>query len=224
MSIFPYLKQYAKQYSLDKKQATTLFKTGRTRFIRRSEKLFYNDSSCKLYLVLKGKLKLMDCTDPETWIFKDILRPGDFFGDIALSNKKMADEYAEAMTTNALVCYFHIPDIRQMIKDNPYLALNFAATIATKLKRAEKRHAAFISKDTKERLVDFFQTWAQMDGVRHGDKLVLDNDLTLTNIAEYISTSRQTIYTILKGFRKSGLFQWNRKKIVICPSLWEKRK
>lgn len=218
-----FLKKHLAQYNLGKDQAEKIIRIGKSRLIQKGDKVIVGGSDCPLYLLLSGKMKLIDCgAADDDWIFMDILRAGEFFGDVTLSGKKTGDRFAQAITGNTLVCYFFTGDVKQMIRENPDIALVFAVSVGKKLTQMEKRNLWFMRKDTKTRVIEFFRKWAEMEGIRTGDKLILNNDLTLTDIAEYICTSRQTIHTILSEFRKAGLLEWHRKKIAINPSLWQK--
>jgi CRP/FNR family cyclic AMP-dependent transcriptional regulator len=57
-----------------------------------------------------------------------------------------------------------------------------------------------------------------MDGNRIGDKIVLNNYLTHSDIAGFISTSRQSVNVLLNELRDSGMLFYNRKKIELNDS------
>jgi CRP-like cAMP-binding protein len=60
-----------------------------------------------------------------------------------------------------------------------------------------------------------------MDGSLIGNKIVLPNYLTHSDIAGFIATSRQSVNVLLNELRDSGLLCYNRKKIELNdPRLW----
>ena len=99
------------------------------------------------------------------------------------------------------------------MQNNPMLAMNYAAQVSAKLRRLECRHSNLVFKDAKTRLIGFFKDWAHREGDRKGDTIVLDNYLTHNDIAGIISTSRQSVTTLLNELKEGGMIYYNRKHI-----------
>jgi CRP/FNR family transcriptional regulator, cyclic AMP receptor protein len=184
--------------------------------VYRGEVIHYgNGELSKLFFVLKGKVKLTDLEEGDNELVKDILNEGEIFGDLELEGKPEADELAEALTANTIVCYFHVSDFKRLIEANPLFALNYAKKVSGKLRRLEDRHADLVFRDTKARLIRFIKNWAKTDGNRVGDKIILHNYLTHTDIANFISTSRQSVNVLFNELRDSGMLHYNRKRIEL---------
>jgi CRP/FNR family transcriptional regulator, cyclic AMP receptor protein len=190
--------------------------------VYRGEVIHYGtDELSKLFFVLKGKIKLTDLEEGDNELVKDILHDGEVFGDLELEGRPQGDELAEALTANTIVCFFHVADFKKLIESNPLLALNYAKKVSSKLRRLEDRHADLVFRDTKARLIRFIKNWAKTDGNKVGDKIVLNNYLTHTDIANFISTSRQSVNVLLNELRDSGMLYYNRKKIELNdPLIW----
>jgi CRP/FNR family transcriptional regulator len=187
--------------------------------IYRGETISYGDGDySKIYFVIKGKIKLAEANDLGEELIKDILTEGDILGDISLDGNPSIDEYAEALTANTIICGFNIVDFKKILQSNPLLALRYANKVSSKLKRAENRHADLVFRDAKSRLIRFIKYWANIDGSRIGDKIVLNNYLTHSDIAGFISTSRQSVNVLLNELRDSGMLFYNRKKIELNNS------
>jgi CRP/FNR family transcriptional regulator len=175
----------------------------------------------KLYLLIQGKVKIAEFNDSSSELIKDIITAPDIFGDLSMEGRPSADEYAEALTANTMVCVFNVPDFRKLLQDNPMMALGYASMVNKKLHRLENRHADLVFRDTKARLIRFIKNWAQTDGSKMGDKIILNNYLTHTDIANVIATSRQSVNVLLNELRDSGLLFYNRKKIELNnPVYW----
>jgi CRP/FNR family cyclic AMP-dependent transcriptional regulator len=131
------------------------------------------------------------------------------------------DEYAEVLTANTILCSFKVSDFRKVIQMNPYMALGYANKVSRKLRKLENRHADLVFRDAKARLIHFIKNWARMDGSLINNKIVLPNYLTHSDIAGFISTSRQSVNVLLNELRDSGLLFYNRKKIELNdPRMW----
>ena len=89
------------------------------------------------------------------------------------------------------------------------MVLSYAKKVNSKLQRLENRHADLVFLDTKDRLIRFIKHWARTDGNHIGDKIILNNYLTHSDIAGFIATSRQSVNMLLNELRsfRSSLLQ-----------------
>jgi CRP/FNR family transcriptional regulator len=114
-----------------------------------------------------------------------------------------------------------VGDFKRILEENPVMILNYAQKVNSKLQRLEIRHADLVYLDTKDRLIRFIKNWARSDGSRVGDKIILNNYLTHSDIAGFIATSRQSVNMLLNELRSSGLLCYNRKHIELNnPVAW----
>lgn len=173
----------------------------------------------RIYLLIKGKVKISEMNDSDSELIKDILTAFDVFGDLSLNGLPFGDEYAEALTSNTVVCYFNAGDFKKILQDNPQVALNYANMVNDKLRKLENRHSDLVFRDAKARLIRFIKNWARTDGSRVGNKIVLNNYLTHSDIAGVIATSRQSVNVLLNELRDSGMLYYNRKHIELNDSL-----
>jgi len=217
-----YLKSNPLFRELDETRLMELSTVIKVHNLYRSESISYGDGDySKIYFVVKGKVKIAESNDIGDELIKDILTEGDFFGDLSLDGNLSFDEYAEALTTNTIVCSFKVSDFRRVLQTNPHMALSYANKVSRKLRKLENRHADLVFRDAKARLIHFIKNWARMDGNLVGNKIVLPNYLTHSDIAGFISTSRQSVNVLLNELRDSGLLFYNRKKIELNdPMMW----
>jgi CRP/FNR family transcriptional regulator, cyclic AMP receptor protein len=167
------------------------------------------------YLLIKGKIKIAEFNSDSNELIKDLLTSPDIFGDLSLDGKPDSNEFAEALTANTVVCVINSVDLKRMLNGIPGMALSYAGMVNNKLKKMEARHSDLVFCDAKSRLVRFIKNWASNDGSRMGDKIILDNYLTHTDIANVISTSRQSVNVLLNELRDAGFLFYNRKRIEI---------
>jgi len=217
-----YLKSNSLFKELDEIKLMELSTVVKVHNVYRGESITYGDGEyTKIYFVVKGKVKIAESNDMGDELIKDILTEGDFFGDLSLDGNLSFDEYAEGLTSNIIVCSFKVSDFRKVLQMNSHMALAYANKVSRKLRKLENRHADLVFRDAKARLIHFIRNWARMDGSRIGDKIVLPNYLTHSDIAGFISTSRQSVNVLLNELRDSGLLFYNRKKIELNdPRMW----
>jgi CRP/FNR family transcriptional regulator len=184
--------------------------------VNRGETFGYGDGDySKVYLLIKGKIKIAELNSDSNELIKDILTSPDIFGDLSMDGSPDADEYAEALMANTIVCVVNSSDLRKMVNEIPGMAMAYVSMVNGKLKKMESRHSDLVFCDAKARLIRFIKNWAQDDGNRIGDKIVLDNYLTHTDIANVIATSRQSVNVLLNELRDAGLLFYNRKRIEL---------
>lgn len=208
--------------SLPEQIMRELLQVVRFKTVYRGEAIEYGSGAfSKIYFVIKGKIKITEGDDRGNELIKDILADGELFGDLSLDGHAPDEELAEALTANTIVGYCTTTDFKKILQSNPLLAFNFARKVSSKLKRLEDRHADLVFRDAKSRLIRFIKNWARTDGSRIGDKIILNNYLTHSDIAGFISTSRQSVNVLLNELRDSGLLYYNRKKIELNdPIIW----
>lgn len=217
---FLYLKSHPVCDAMDENNLLQLSDVVKVHHVGRNEFIDYGAGIySKIYLVVKGKIKIAEANDMGDELIKDILAEGDLFGDLSLSGKPDADEYAEALTANTILLSLNVSDFKKAMYTTPFMAMNYASKVSSKLRKLEGRHADLVFKDAKSRLIRFIKDWAKTDGNRIGNKIVLNNYLTHTDIAGFISTSRQSVNTLLNELRDSGMLFYNRKKIELNDSV-----
>jgi CRP/FNR family transcriptional regulator len=219
---FGYLKAHPLLNRMSNEKIIEASSIVKVRTLYRGERLNYGGAGySKVFLLIRGKIKIATSDDMDNDMIKDILTATEVFGDLGLDGYPSDDEFAEALVANTVVCVFSASDFRKLLQDNPSMALNYANTVNNKLKRLEHRHSDLIFHDAKSRLIRFIRNWAISDGHRIGNRIVLNNYLTHSDIASVIAVSRQNVNTFLNELRDSGLLSYNRKQIeLIDPATW----
>lgn len=219
---YVYLKSHAFFSHLAEDRIKSLCHSIKVKIVYRGETISYGEGAYgKIYFLVKGKIKITESDESGNELIKDILMDGDIFGDLTLEGHPSTDESAEALTVNTTVFFFNIADFKKVLEDNPLLTLNYARKVNSKLKKLEGRHADLVFRDAKSRLLRFIKNWAQADGNRMGNKIILNNYLTHSDIASVISTSRQSVNVLFNELRDSGMLFYNRKRIELNdPIIW----
>jgi len=219
---YVYLKNHPMLATLPEHKLASAVSLAKMKTIYRGELISYGETGyTKIHFLVKGKVKITDTSGMENELVKDILTEPDIFGDLGLEGQLRNDECAEALTANTIICSFHISDFRRILEENPQMVLGYAKKVNSKLQRLENRHADLVFLDTKDRLIRFIKNWARTDGNHLGDKIILNNYLTHSDIAGFIATSRQSVNMLLNELRTSGLLCYNRKRIELNnPVAW----
>lgn len=217
-----YLRNHPLMSSLTEQKLKDAAAMAKMRTVYRGEVISYGEGGyTRVHFLVKGKVKITDNSAAENELIKDILVEPDIFGDLSLDDQLNKYEAAEALTANTIIVSFHINDFKRILEENPIMALSYVRKVNTKLQKMENRHAELVFLDTKDRLIRFIKNWARTDGSRMGDKIILNNYLTHSDIAGFIATSRQSVNMLLNELRSSGMLCYNRKHIELNnPIAW----
>ena len=170
----------------------------------------------KLYFIKEGYVKMGYVDDEGNDVVKDILKPGDVFGQFALEQGNMNGEYALAYKTDVALCIFTINDFKKLLERRPELSVAYAKKVGQQLKKIENRLINLLQKDVRSRLLYFFWTLSQHHLTVNGEAAVIfENYLTHDDIARLTGASRQTVTTLINQFSAEALIEIDRKNIVI---------
>jgi CRP-like cAMP-binding protein len=183
---------------------------------KKGDIIYFSSSDVpRVFLLKKGNIKIVAVDEDGNETIKDIIQKGDLFGELTLESDANSNEYAKALTDEIIICSFLLSDFEELLLQNPSLALSYTKFVGLKMKRIKNSYSNLISKDAKTRLYQFLKDWAEKEGKRIGNKVVIENYLTQNDMAQVICTSRQTATQLLNEMEVNGLLHYNRKEIII---------
>ena len=188
----------------------------RTRRFRRGEVIFHlGDPGDALFIVASGAVKITLPSETGDEAILATLRPGDFFGELALLDGAPRSATAAALEpTETLV----LPRnrFRELIATEPVIRDALLASLARELRRltlhVEELHFLDIAGRLAARLVRLAdeQGKSQTDG-----SVRLDAPLTQSDLAAMVGCTRQSVNKLLGLFVDDGLIRLDRDAIVI---------
>ncbi len=189
---------------------------GHFRHYKRGETIYFTDDPATyMYLVAKGRVRIINYNEEGDEVVRAILSRGEMFGELALLGENKRTEIAEAMENETTVCPVAIDQVYDLMKDNHEFTFQIYKWIGWRLKKLERRVDNLVFKDVRARLMDFIRDLALEHGEKRNGTVEIENFYTHKNIANLIGTSRQTVTTTLNELRDEGLIDFNRKTITI---------
>jgi CRP/FNR family transcriptional regulator len=183
---------------------------------KKGEIIYFSSSDLpRIFLLKKGNIKIVAVDEDGNETIKDIIQKGDLFGELTLEADSQSNEYAKVLSDDVAICSFLMSDFEDLLLRNPSLALSYTKFVGLKMKRIKNSYSNLISKDAKTRLFQFLKDWADKEGVRTENTVVIDNYLTQNDIAQIICTSRQTATQLLNEMETNGAIRYSRKEIII---------
>jgi CRP/FNR family transcriptional regulator len=181
----------------------------------------YFDPQChnKLYFVKEGFVRVGYVDDDGDEFVKDILQPGDVFGQLTLEKAGLQGEFAQAHRKDCILCAFIVEDFMALLKRKPHLAIVFSAKIGEKVRRVENRLLNLLKRDVRTRLLYFI--WSIIPHTAQlSDQVEISNYLTHEDIARLTGSCRQTVTALFNQLEEDGFITFNRRKIIVRNRKW----
>ncbi len=170
----------------------------------------------KLFFISEGYIKIGCIDNNGNEIIKEILQPGDLFGQLSLECKNMNGEFAQAYKSDVALCSFTVDDFKSILEKNPLLAISYSQKVGNRFRKMENRLMNMLNTDVKTRLLRFFDEMVQSQlPACTGNTAKMDNFLTHYDVARLIGSTRQTVTTLFNEPEMQQLLQFGRKQIVI---------
>jgi len=185
----------------------------RTKSFKRGEMIFRKDDpGTHLYMVLEGGVKIALPGEFGQEALVAIMRPGEFFGELALFDRSPRSASATAMedTRAALLAG---DDFLAYLESHPASFRVVLETLAKTIRRLSDRVEDLIFLDVPSRVAKYL-----LDLVRsNGDG---GNELTLTQdeLAAFIGASRVSVNRVLGDLERREIISIRRRRIAIKDS------
>ncbi len=168
-----------------------------------------------VYLIRSGRVKVASFSDDGKEIIKEILYPGEMFGEEALIGEAFHRDYAVALDDEVKVLEIKAADAVSLMSRNPRLAMHITAKLCQRVRSMEGRLEALLFKNSRTRILEFLKRTAMKDQRRVGAEFLIAPFLTHDDIAKVTDTSRQTVTQVLNELKKSNLIYFDRKRLLI---------
>ena len=209
-TLVEYLKRLPLFAPLEERELETLAQHVRVRAFKRAETIFHkDDTATHLYLVLEGAVKIALPGEFGQEALVALMRPGEFFGELALFDQapRSASAVAHEDTRAALLAR---DDFLQFLEANPHAVRVVLEALARTIRRLSDRVEDLIFLDVPSRVAKYLLDLAQLQG---GDKPELT--LTQDELAAFIGASRVSVNRVLGDLERRSLIAVRRRRIVL---------
>ena len=188
----------------------------RSRRFRRGEVIFHlGDPGDALFIVTSGAVKISLPSEGGDEAIFAILRPGDFFGELALLDGAPRSTTAAALEpTETLV----LPRdrFRDLVASEPAIRDALLAALARELRRLTVHVEELHFLDIAGRLAARLARLCEEQGKKLPNGTIrLDGPLTQTDLASMVGCTRQSVNKLLGQFVEDGLLVLERDAIVV---------
>lgn len=176
-------------------------------FSKKKQLEFAGTSQDCIYFVKSGRVKVSYLSPEGREITVTILHPGDLYS--------MHSEATITVIEPAEIWHIATNDFKKILLEYPDLAINLFKILGAILKNTNDALLNLAFKEVNSRLANLLLKMARENGVNTDTGITFKMDLTHEDIANLISSSRQTVTTVLNRFEKAGIIQINKKQITV---------
>jgi len=164
-----------------------------------------------LLFLLSGQLQVIDITEDGRAIGLRMLKPGDFFGEIAVINGSTRSASVVALSP-VLVAFLPRTTALHLFSYSPSVANQMLRHLAEKVQRDSEFRALLSINNTSRRIYSFLDLIKQK---APGDVEVVENLPTHQDIANMINTSRETVTRALLALAQRGIVEKDSHRLII---------
>lgn len=168
------------------------------------------------YWVLKGGAKVSIRTNTKTEQIVTVLSPADFVGISAVMERHVHNKSAYVLSDEAKVLFISQTDFYAFLQTHPMVVLPLLKHIEEKIGRIEKRAAQVMRKTIEQRLAYVFIMLQKKYGC--DEKGFLEFQLSPKDLANFIGTTRTTVYRMLRKLQDKHIVNSEHKRLQILES------
>ena len=165
------------------------------RFRPRQTLFSAGDPPERVYLLLKGRVKVYQVAENGKEIILDVVGKGGVVGDMAIVEHDERIACAQAIDETVAVS-ISWEDFSHLLQQSPRLGFAMAELMARRLAGMQRTFMNLVSKPVSARLADMLEARSEEGAIRLG--------LTHQELAQMIGTSRETVTALLSRFVTLG--------------------
>ena len=196
---------------LGDEELAVLFRYAVRKPVARNTLLFAQGSpGDALYIIQRGKVKVVLSDVEGKEVILTVLGSGDFFGEMALIDDEPRS--AGVMTMESSEFYvISKSDFRTCIASQPELATNLMRHLSRRLRAADQKIGSLALMDVYGRVAGTLLQLAENDG----DKRVLTGRYTQKDIASMVGASREMVSRIFKDLTEAGFIEPDGDRMIL---------
>ena len=172
------------------------------------------DAGDALFVIAKGKVKVVLYGETGREIILSILKAGDFFGEMSLLDRQPRSANVVAIEDSELLCLDR-DAFATHLSAHPTTALGVLAEMSRRLRHADEVIGNLALLDVYARVARIIRDLAQKQGEPVDGGLLIKERPTQQEIAGLIGTSRETVSRALNDFTRQGMLEMQGKQILV---------
>lgn len=180
-------------------------------FVRGSFVLHKGSNGEHLLFLLSGRLQAVDVSEEGREVGLSIIRPGDYFGDLAIIDGLPCSASVIANEAS-LVALLPQTQALDLIYNTPLLAQRMLKQMASRIRDASNYRAILGIPNAFQRV---FALLNQFSRVAPGGLVVIDKMPSQQEIATMVNTSRETVSRAIHALIQKGVVEKDLRRLII---------
>lgn len=174
------------------------------------------DPATHAYVLLKGRVKMIQITPSGQQITLRIMTPGQTYGGIAMLNPKAGYPATAQAEEDSTALAWATADLRKLAESIPSLSLNVMSLMHGYISELQERQKALVTDRVEQRIARILLKLVAQSGKDIEEGVLIDLPLTRQDIAEMSGTTLYTVSRTLNEWDRDGLLKIGRERVVIC--------
>ncbi len=166
------------------------------------------------YLLLHGRLKVMQVTADGQQIIVRVVHPGDLFG-FARALQRVDYPGSAIAAAESVVLSWATDMWPVFVEQNPALAVSAMQTIGQRLEEAHTRIREMSTEEVERRVAHVVLRLIKQAGRKEATGVRIDFQISRQDIAEMTGTTLHTVSRILSAWEAKGLVEGGRQKLLV---------
>lgn len=173
------------------------------------------DQATHAYVLLKGRVKMIQITPNGQQITMRIMTPGQTYGGIALLNPRAGYPATAQAVEDSTALAWDTAQLRKLVEKDPSISLNVMGLMHGYISELQERQKALVSQRVEQRIARILLKLAAQSGTKIEAGVLIDLPITRQDIAEMSGTTLFTVSRTLNEWERSGLLEIGRERVVI---------
>jgi CRP-like cAMP-binding protein len=175
---------------------------------------FEGDEAESLYLVALGKVKLVRNAATGREVLLDILRRGDYFGNLAIFGMQLYPETAVAQTDCCLLT-IATDNFAHILSDHPDVMRKVLEAVSQRLQESQEIIEQLSVFTVEQRIAAALLRLATKLGEAVGAEVLIQLPFSRQDLASMTATTTETVSRVMSHFADAGLVKSGRKWVTI---------
>jgi CRP/FNR family transcriptional regulator, nitrogen oxide reductase regulator len=214
------MQEIVRQSSLFREISPTAFAqvlaTGVSRSVEEDGYFFMQgDPATHAYVLLSGRVKMLQITPNGQQIALRIMTPGQTYGGIALLNPTDGYPATAQAVENSTAMAWSTAHLRELATKEPSISLNTMQLMHGYITELQDRQQALVSERVEQRIARVLLKLAAQSGKKVDEGVLIDMRLTRQDVAEMSGTTLFTVSRTLNEWERNGLLKIGRESVII---------
>lgn len=169
----------------------------------------------RFFILLHGRLKVVQITDDGEQIIVRHVNPGDIFG---MAKAMSRDRYPASTIAvlESLVLSWPAAAWDALMSKSPQFAAGAIQTVGNRLQDAHSRIRELSTEEVEQRVARALLRLVEDSGTPTDDGIRINFPITRQEIAELTGTTLHTVSRLLSAWKNQGIVTSGRRQITVC--------